>query len=167
MPSGMTNAAPSGPPDGAAAFSSGLSRPSRRAVRALRLLCTVLLAGLIGTMVFSPVTPVAPELTWVGQRLADWHAAGGPRWVDYLFVEFCANIAMFVPVGAVAWWWRASLPVAVITGLAASCVIESIQGLFLHGRVADPRDLLSNTLGALLGAGVCWVFSRRGRRSPT
>lgn len=160
-----SHAAPSGSPGGAAALTPP---PRSRAARSLRWGCTFLLACLIGVIAFSPVTPTAPENTWVGRILADWHRAGGPEWVDYLFVEFCANIAMFVPVGAVAWWWRPSLPFAALTGLAASCLIESVQGLFLPGRVADPRDLLSNTLGALLGAGLCvvvvWWSARLRRR---
>lgn len=160
MTTGPSPAAPSGPPGGAAAFSP---RPPSGAQRALRWACTLALAGVIGVIVFSPATPTAPEDTWVGRWLQEWHAGGGPRWIDYLVVEFCANIAMFVPVGAVAWWWRRSVALALVSGLAASCLIESIQGLFLPGRVADPRDLLSNSLGALLGACVCLLLSRHRR----
>ncbi|MGN7191692.1 VanZ family protein [Curtobacterium sp. MCBA15_004] len=75
-------------------------------------------------------------------------------WFTYDRVEFLANIAMFVPVGVLAalWlprrWWVLGAVVAV--GLSTG--IELAQAAFLPFRVADPRDVLSNGLGGLLGA---------------
>ena len=43
-------------------------------------------------------------------------------------------------------WWTAP-----VLGLATSAAIELAQAAFLDTRVADPRDLVSNTLGAVVG----------------
>ncbi|QCR43024.1 VanZ family protein [Curtobacterium sp. SGAir0471] len=75
-------------------------------------------------------------------------------WFTYDRVEFLANIGMFVPVGMIAalWlprrWWLAGAVVAVVLSVG----IELAQARFLPYRVADPRDVLSNGLGGLLGA---------------
>ena len=75
-------------------------------------------------------------------------------WFTYDRTEFLANVAMFVPVGMIAalWlprrWWIVGAVVAVVL----SSGIEFAQAEYLPYRVADPRDVLSNGLGGLLGA---------------
>ncbi|AXE39731.1 VanZ family protein [Acidipropionibacterium virtanenii] len=115
--------------------------------RGLRLACTCALAAVIGVIVFTPDPGAGPGLA--------------PP------LEFTANIVMFVPVGAVAWWWRRSVPRNVVVGLVATVFIETIQGLFLPHRVADPRDVVANTAGALIGSLVCWWTSAALRRRDT
>ena len=68
-------------------------------------------------------------------------------------VEFLANIALFVPMGVFVvlllgrrLWWA-----GIFVGVLASCWIELAQGIWLSDRVSDPRDLVSNTVGTLLG----------------
>jgi len=68
-------------------------------------------------------------------------------------LEFTANVAMFLPVGVLfvllfgpRQWW-----LAVLAGIALTMSIEAAQ-VFLPGRVSDPRDLLANGAGAVLGA---------------
>lgn len=86
--------------------------------------------------------------------LTSLHRHGIPPWFDYKFVEAVANLALFVPLGLVAslafpakrWWQVASF------GLLISCCIELGQLLFFHNRFASPLDLVTNTLGAVLGA---------------
>ncbi|WP_181034222.1 VanZ family protein [Arthrobacter sp. GMC3] len=82
-----------------------------------------------------------------------------PHWIStFTTVEFTANIVMFVPFGIIVavplahrFWW-----VAVPAGAALSSLIELTQGFLLPERVADWRDIVANTSGALLGAlGVC------------
>lgn len=88
-------------------------------------------------------------------RLLAWFAQhSSTQWITFNLVEFAANIAMFVPLGVIVvlWfgvrgWW-----VAPLVGVAASVAIELLQSAFLSGtRVADPRDVLANTTGAIVG----------------
>ncbi len=78
----------------------------------------------------------------------------GTRWIDYADVEFAANIAMFFPVGMFfvlllgrGKWW-----LAMLLGFALSVAIELAQLFVFTTRVADIRDVTSNTSGAVLGA---------------
>ena len=81
-------------------------------------------------------------------------------WVTYDVVEFSANILMFVPMGVLLTlllgrehWW-----LALTLGVVATLTIEFVQ-LFLPARFSDPRDLLSNTLGTLLGIAIVRLAS--------
>lgn len=82
------------------------------------------------------------------------HAHGIPGWINYRFVEASANVALFVPVGIVAsfafprkWWWQIAA-----FGLLVSGCMELGQQLFLHDRFASPVDLVTNTVGSVIGA---------------
>ncbi|MCT9820586.1 VanZ family protein [Microbacterium sp. W1N] len=83
-------------------------------------------------------------------------------WITYPVLEFVANIVLFVPLGVLwvgwagrrRWWWAAA------AGLLVSAAIEATQGLLLPDRFADVRDLVSNTLGALLGAAAVAAVTR-------
>ncbi|WP_189013978.1 VanZ family protein [Paenarthrobacter histidinolovorans] len=91
------------------------------------------------------------------------HRLGVPGWFDYRFVEASANVAMFIPFGALlamalptqTWWKLAS------SGLLASICIELGQLLFTTARVPSLGDVVTNTLGAMIGI----VGSRFIRRS--
>lgn len=78
---------------------------------------------------------------------------GAPGWFTYGFVEFSANILLFVPFGLLAsasldrrWVW--TVPVA---GFCISGVIELGQFLLRPDRFATLNDLVANTLGAAAG----------------
>lgn len=91
-------------------------------------------------------------------------------WTSYDGVEFTANIAMFVPVGLFfllllgrrRWW------VAVLLGVLLTAAIETAQR-FLPDRVSDPRDLVANSVGGLIGVlgalVITWPAARRRRRA--
>jgi glycopeptide antibiotics resistance protein len=91
-------------------------------------------------------------------------------WITYDRVEFTANIAMFVPLGLLfvlvlgrrRWW------LAMLIGIALTVTIELSQ-LGIPGRVSDPRDVLANSLGAMLGVIVALLVTipRRGSRPTT
>ncbi len=74
-------------------------------------------------------------------------------------LQVAFNVALFVPLGVLA-RWRFGLRVlpTVLLGLAVSAVIEVVQGTAVFGaypcpyRVADVDDVLTNTLGAAVGA---------------
>ncbi|WP_306639132.1 VanZ family protein [Pseudarthrobacter siccitolerans] len=100
-------------------------------------------------------TPVdKPIEGFLGSVLHFLHRHGIPAWFNYEFVEGAANVALFVPIGIVAslaypkkhWWSIAA------SGLAISCCMELGQLLFLHSRFASPLDLVTNTVGAVIGA---------------
>ncbi len=72
-------------------------------------------------------------------------------------LEFAANVLLFVPLGVLvpmAWGKFNALVAlgAIGLGLAVSVCVELAQ-LGIPGRVADPRDLMSNTLGVIVGLG--------------
>jgi glycopeptide antibiotics resistance protein len=88
-------------------------------------------------------------------------------WMTYDGIEFTANIVMFVPMGLLftlllgprRWWF------ALAIGIAATCFIEFAQ-LFIPGRVSDLRDLMANSLGALVGVGIGVAVRRSWRSRP-
>lgn len=83
--------------------------------------------------------------------------------IDYKFVETAANVCLFVPMGVLAAlllparrWWLAAL-----IGLPTSAAIEAVQFLALSQRDASLRDIMANTLGALIGATAVGLFRIR------
>lgn len=105
-------------------------------------------------------------------RVFSWlYRHDAPRWVDYQFLEFTANIVLFIPVGlflvilagARRWW------LGPFTGLLASCVIETGQLLFLPARLATVNDVVANVSGAatgtLLAAAALAIAHSHERRS--
>lgn len=88
-------------------------------------------------------------------------------WITYALVEFTANIVLFLPIGILfvlllGWrrWWLAAL-----LGIALTVSIEAAQ-LILPGRVTDPRDVVSNSVGAIIGvASVLVVTASKANRA--
>ncbi|KRC33209.1 hypothetical protein ASE15_16465 [Oerskovia sp. Root22] len=77
------------------------------------------------------------------------------------------NVVLFVPWGVLVrrfFGWR--LPLTVLSAFAASLLIETTQGTGIYGlipcsyRLADVDDLLTNTLGGLIGALIAPVVLR-------
>jgi glycopeptide antibiotics resistance protein len=97
--------------------------------------------------------PIGPDQQEFIQRVLDGlHRRGYAETLDYDRLEFLANIALFVPIGvfllllfgAGGWW------LAAIGSFAMTAVIETLQQ-GIPGRVSDDRDLMANTIGALIG----------------
>lgn len=82
-------------------------------------------------------------------------------------VDFLLNVALFLPLGLCLanLTRRRALPIAI--GFAVTLVVEFLQWRLIPGRDASLGDLLSNTLGTALGAGirffVPWASAARGR----
>ena len=115
-------------------------------------------------------------VAWVTLGSVSWHALGyeasygvltpsiwfdSSTWTTGSTFEFGANIAMFVPVGILFAMiagprrWLGAL----FAALALTVAIELAQ-IPLADRISDPRDLLANTGGAVVGivlAGVGWL----------
>ncbi len=86
---------------------------------------------------------------------------GLKRFFTWPFLQIYLNILLFVPWGmALAWLFKASLRAAMLSGFAASLFIELSQLTGLWGyfpcryRTFDVDDMISNTLGAIVG----WVL---------
>ena len=81
------------------------------------------------------------------------HRNGVPEWFGYNKLEFSANVAMFIPLGFLAalllpariWW------LALLICPALSIAIELTQATFLAARFATVTDVVSNSIGAVIG----------------
>lgn len=78
-------------------------------------------------------------------------------------VEFLANVGLFVPVGVFVLllfgsrlWW-----VAVAGSVALTVAIETAQRS-IPGRVSDPRDVVANSAGAVIGVALALVLTLPG-----
>ena len=80
--------------------------------------------------------------------------------------EFLANVAVFVPALtlAMAVWPRVRWQDCVAYGFLASLSVETVQALVFAGRSATMRDVVANTAGAALGAGLGVWLRRRAPR---
>jgi glycopeptide antibiotics resistance protein len=84
-------------------------------------------------------------------------------WTTGYLSEMAFNVALFVPVGVFAALLirRRRWPLALAAGLGFTALIELVQVPELD-RISDPRDLVMNTGGAVLG--VLLVLVARGVR---
>lgn len=94
------------------------------------------------------------------------HGWGLLLWVDYSVVEFTANILMFVPLGVLV---AVILPrrlrwMLLLIGTVFSTLIELTQ-LLIPGRFSDVRDVIANSAGFLIGAGVVLLAKVIRKRS--
>ena len=142
------------------------SRFRRRLVLALLVLYT----GFVFVITLTPRMPgtgfVSRAVNWILYQLHDRDLF---LWVHYLDIEFFGNILMFVPIGVFTalllgrrvWW------LLLLLGTALSGFIELSQFLFLPSRVPEWRDILSNSVGFLIGAalsvGLRLLVSHRDR----
>jgi glycopeptide antibiotics resistance protein len=105
--------------------------------------------------------PIGPDQEEFIQRVLDGlHRRGYVQSLDYDRLEFLANIALFVPIGmfllllfgAGGWW------LAAIGSFGMTAFIEFAQQA-IPGRVSDDRDLMANTIGALIGIVVALILT--------
>ena len=106
----------------------------------------------VAFIVFSPTADV-PSAS-VAEISAFLASLGAPAWLSGARVEFVTNVLLFVPLTFLGsllkprWTWVTWT----LLGFAASSLIELTQLVLLPGRSATVVDVVSNTLGALLGA---------------
>lgn len=107
--------------------------------------------GVLGWLTLTPqASALDTSILWqLAERL---QRLPGLEWVTFLHLEFAANVALFVPFGVLgvlllgrSRWW-----LAMILGIVATVAIESAQQGIV-GRVSDPRDLIANGLGTVIG----------------
>ena len=135
----------------------------RRLPHPALVVATVGYTALIGVITLSNVesgSALRASSTWILRMLAQLPLGlSAEKW------EFALNIAMFVPLGVLLvlifgarFFW-----VALVIALALTFSIEGLQQ-FIPSRVPDPRDLLANSLGGMLGTlfGVALLADLRG-----
>jgi glycopeptide antibiotics resistance protein len=121
---------------------------------------TFVYLGLVGWLTLGP-QPLDDEPNGVLFKLLEVLGRyGATDWITYNGLEFSANIAMFVPVGLFfllllgrSYWF-----VAILAGVVLTFAIETAQ-IFLPARVSDPRDLASNSIGALIGVIIALIVT--------
>ncbi len=136
-------------------------RPRRGSARlTMRLLIAAVGLGLCGAVVLAATlspTPIDQGYEGAIERvLSVLHRNGVPGWFGYRWVEFTANIAMFVPLGfflalvfPTRFLWLA-LPLVP----AFSVLLETLQFFVLPARFATINDVVANTIGGWLGVAV-------------
>ncbi|MFB9641357.1 VanZ family protein [Agromyces lapidis] len=109
----------------------------------------------------------AALVLWVTVGPAPWRTTGNQldggilnldawtaqvTWTTGYLAEIAFNVALFIPVGVLAALLlpRRAWPLALLVGFAFTTVIELIQ-VPEPDRISDPRDLVMNTAGAVLG----------------
>jgi glycopeptide antibiotics resistance protein len=128
---------------------------------------TALYLAVVGWMTLGPQPTGVVRASGVLRLLVLLQEHPSLAWIHYSTIEFWANVAMFAPIGMLLLlllgrrrWWA-----AVLGGALLSAAIETAQ-LVIPGRVSDVRDLLANSLGALLGvlAGLVITWPAAARR---
>lgn len=110
--------------------------------------------GLILAFVVLWPSPVDQPVAGLLQRvIRELHERGVPSFIDYEFIEFAGNIALFVPVGL---FFGLAVPMrlwalAFMLGPAVSACVEVVQRVVLSERYASVADVIANSLGATIG----------------
>lgn len=122
-------------------------------------IATIAYLALVGWLTLTPQSTVVNNgILWRISDFLDRFEAFD--WVTFPMIEFTANIALFVPVGLFLvlllgrrQWW-----LAIIAGAVMTVAIELAQR-DIAGRVSDPRDLVANTLGTVVGTLLALVLT--------
>jgi glycopeptide antibiotics resistance protein len=121
---------------------------------------TFVYLGVVGWITLGPQPFDEGSDSFVWRLLGFFGRFAATDWITYSGLEFWSNVAMFVPVGLFfllllgrrRWW------LAIVLGIVLTCVIEFAQQ-FIPDRVSDPRDILANTVGALVGVVVALLVT--------
>lgn len=113
----------------------------------------LVIAGLVLTLPVSYRDVVAAIGGWLRSNL-------GISWFGTGWIEFGANILIFLPLGLLLTllvghhWW------GVLLALGVSALAELAQ-LVIPSRQPSLRDIIANVLGAGIGAAIAWLIMRR------
>lgn len=107
----------------------------------------------LALVVFWPSPIDRPVAGMLERVISELHERGVPAFVDYSFIEFTANVALFVPVGFL---FGLMLPmrwtvIALLLGPALSGAIEVAQHVLLAERYSTISDIVANSIGSTLG----------------
>lgn len=129
--------------------------------RRVTVVLLIAYSALVAIVTLSPRMPGTGTVERLVRRvLSELHQRELFTTIDYAAVEFVGNVLLFVPLGVFvamllpqrAWW------VLLLIGIFCSALIEAAQAVFLLDRVADPRDVIANSLGFLIGAAAAIGF---------
>jgi len=133
-------------------------------------LVTFAYLGFVGWVTLTPAANAPIPLALAVRVLDAFHRRGYFEQITLSRLEFLANIAMFVPVGVflLLLFGTGLFWVAGISSFVLTSAIETVQRE-IPGRVSDPRDVIANTLGALIGIAIAVILTlpatiRRRRR---
>lgn len=120
----------------------------------------VVYAMLVALVVLTPVSYAAIVHAigaWLRDSLdLDWFGTG--------WIEFVANIVMFVPLGLLLTLLTRRHWLGMVLALALSAAAELAQ-IVVPSRQPSLRDVVANVLGAAVGAAIAWAFViRREKR---
>jgi glycopeptide antibiotics resistance protein len=134
-----------------------MPRPERR--RTWVLVALAVYAVAVAIVVLAPVS-----YEDIINAIGDWLRydlgidAFGSGWI-----EFIANIAMFVPLGFLLTLLFRHHWYGVAIALALSALAEIAQ-IVIPSRQPSLRDILANVLGASVGAALAWLIVVRGEK---
>lgn len=112
------------------------------------------------------LTPVSYEgiINAIGDLARD---GLGIDWFGSGWIEFAANIAMFVPLGFLLTLLFRHHWYGVAIALALSAFVEIAQ-IVIPSRQPSVRDIVANVLGAAVGAALAWLLVvRREKKRAT
>lgn len=143
--------------------------PTRPRGRRVLVAVTIAYTVFIGLVTLTPQQLDRGPGGLIGLLLDVLAAHRVTSWLTVDRVEKLANVGMFVPFGLLValtagrrrWW------VGLLAGAAYSCLIEGTQATVLAAtRVADVSDLITNTIGSGLGAGLGLAVAAHRARRP-
>lgn len=117
----------------------------------------------VGVVLLAPVS-----YSGIVNAIGEWlSGALGVSGFGTGWIEFTANVLMFVPLGLLLTLLLRHHWYGVLLALVVSAGAELAQ-FVIPSRHPSLRDILANTLGALLGAALAWLFVlRRERKRAT
>ncbi|UUT34497.1 VanZ family protein [Microbacterium elymi] len=129
---------------------TGDSPPRYRRAALVGLGCYLLVAALI---LLAPVSYGGViHVLAAGLRSLPGVPAFGDGWV-----EFVANIVLFVPMGFFLTLLFRHPAYGAVLGIAISAAVEVAQ-IVIPDRTPTVRDILSNSIGAAVGALIAWLI---------
>lgn len=123
------------------------------------------------TLVQSTPARIVLPLAWMGLIFSLSHqpTLPYPQDVDAMIVSTLGHVTVYAVLAALVWWalagtgvsggWRAGLAVAVAVLYG---VTDEWHQSFVPGRTPDVRDIVADTVGAVLAIAVVTWLARRG-----
>ncbi|MFT4219636.1 MAG: VanZ family protein [Microbacterium sp.] len=104
---------------------------------------------------------VEAALAWAASTL-------GPWWGTIDGADFVANIAVFVPIGILAYLIvpRRAWLIALLLGPVIAAAIELAQRFLLPGRVSSPTDVVAAAIGSSAGVVIAVLCTLATARVP-